>query len=411
MGELGLAVLMLAVFGRRAPDRFWLSIAGPAVLLACALAWAALPDLLRPAPPGGDPGRPAPDLLNLELVKLAGAGAMVLVGALIGRNAGRASALLDWMVVFDLAHLALSFFLAWQDPNHVWGVDKSPHRLRFTGTFLNANVAGCAFGMSALVAFGRLQLARVRLGRADEPLEWLIGGAALVALGGDLVACAMTGSRMSFAATSLALAAAVAFTAGKRGRRAILYRLLLVSLGLAACAALAALTLIGQRYYDLPQTTFGRLEAWERLFSLTRERPLTGFGLGAFEAVHLARLDAHSAISAWNFGAGHCAYLQAALEGGWPFLALLVAAGAVIAWQAFRDVRSASRVAVLVSCTGAAGVALVCGTVDICLNVPAVTALLMLLIGVAWGRAFIRKQAHGGADKARTGAVSRRVNA
>ena len=80
--------------------------------------------------------------------------------------------------------------------------------------------------------------------------------------------------------------------------------------------------------------------------------------------------------------------LEAALEGGLPFLLLLGAAVAMLAAPAVRAPESGRVRGVLVQGAAAASLlALLCSFGDIALNVPTVAALAALLLGAVWANA------------------------
>jgi hypothetical protein len=379
LAQMVLAAVALAWLGPAEPLAFWAALAPPLALLALAAAWALL---------GARLGAPlAPDAAGPELVKLAGVMAMVVVGALIGRRRDRLEVFSMLTASLGVAYVLLCLILARADPLHVWGYPKDGHAWRFTGTLVNANAAGCAFGMIALVSLGAglSVMRRFHLREAG-----VLGYVRLIAaLGGTLsalAACALTQSRMSLAATLLL---GMAMTLGLVGRQWRLRSALIAAAGLAAVLVVTALVLaqIGWRWDTLGADAALRLSAYRHYLTLAAAHPMFGAGLGGFGALNQSTLTPATAPTVWNFGAAHLAALQAAMEGGWPFAALILLAVASLTWPVILDARRQGLGRLASGALAAAALAALCSCVDIALNTPAVCALAALLLGAAFGAA------------------------
>jgi O-antigen ligase len=358
-------------------EALWRQIGLAGLFLAAALAWGVAPALL------GAGTRLAPNGPGLEALKLLGVSALMLAGALIGASRARLRRLVYWLTLAGLAYTLAALWIGRAAPFTVWGQPKWAHMWRFTGSFLNANAAGCAFGMLGLLALGlaRYRLSRTDLLRAslrDYLLIALAAAGALAAFGAGV----MTQSRAALV-LSLALGGLLVVFGGEgggAGRRAG------IGIGaLLAVGVLLGLSQMGARPDSVAGDVASRAVAANHYLGLTLQRPWFGYGIGGFEGAHLATLTPATAPVLWDFGAAHDAALQAALEGGIPYLLLILAALAVTAWPLIRPGGSPRRRNPLAQAAAAASLlAAICSFGDIALNVPAVAALAALLWGAAW---------------------------
>ena len=330
-----------------------------------------------------------PAATPLEVAKLLGTAALLFCGVLVGVRRARAKLLCGALAGFGGAYALIGFWMYGTDPFRVMGVVKVAHAWRFTGTLLNANVAGVVFGVVGLTALGWLQsiFARVRKGQAKPALTGI--GLASVLI--SLTACGFTGSRMAFVtAVVLGAALCVAELPGARPsgeeERSPRLMALTVAAGLFILAVGLGVGNVIGRHESAADTLKGRLDALGRFTALAQQRPIGGWGLGAFDQVNQSHLQPASAVNLYDFGAAHSSALQLLLEGGAPYLILLAAAGALIlariagSWRWISDGWSRGLAA-------AVALAALCSIDDIDLNVPAVAGLAALALGVLWGRA------------------------
>ena len=390
--SLELLSALAVVYALRAEPRagLWRALGPIAIVFAAALAWGTLPMLLHGLGVRGFDS-PAPDGPGLELIKLMGVGACVLIGALVGASRTRLRLLVYWLVIVGLAYCLLTLWMGRAAPFTVWGQSKGAHLWRFTGSFLNANAAGCLFGMLGLLALSltRYRLSRTDLARGglrDYLLIALAGAGAFAGFG----ACALTQSRTALV-LSLALGGlmVVLTRLGERRSKPVVIAIaVLLGAGLVFGASQ-----IGSRWASLSGDFGLRLVAAGHYLGVATAKPWFGYGLGSFEAVHLAHLTPQLAPTMWDFGAAHVALLQAALEGGLPFAVLLSVLVGMLAAPALRTPESGRVRGVLAQGAAAASLlALLCSFGDIALNVPAVAALAALLLGAVWANALSADQ-------------------
>jgi hypothetical protein len=376
LAQMGLAILALVALGPREPFILWGLLALPLGLMGLAAGWAQWGAVAGPAL--------APDAVPTEMVKFAGATAMVVAGVLIGRRRARLEALCVTLAVLGLLYGLLCLGLAHADPMKVWGYPKGAHTYRFTATLLNANAAGCALGMLSVASLGAvLSLSRRFHLRIASTLSWARLAGVVAGTLACLALCALTGSRASLASSVLLGAGMI----GGAGGRITRLRAGLILAGVVGIMTVTGLTLsqIGWRWDTLATDASQRAMAYTYYVHLATAHPLYGVGLGGFHALNLSRLTPAAAPLFWDYGAAHSAWLQAWLEGGWPFAALAALAVAVLIFPALAatvrrglgNLAGGALAAVLVSG--------VCSSVDIALNVPAVCALACLLLGATFG--------------------------
>jgi hypothetical protein len=376
LAEMALAALALAWLGPDEPAPFWLALAAPLGLLGMAGVWAAI---------GARLGAPlAPDAAALEQIKLLGVIGLIAVGALIGRRRQRLEALGVSLAGLGLAYALLSLWLARVDPMHVWGYPKGAHAYRFTATLLNANAAGCALAMIGLVSLGALlsRLRRFHLrGTPAAGFAWVLatGGGALAALAGS----ALTASRTSLVGAAVLAGASILGTLARGSR----WRIVVALAALAAVVGATglALTQIGWRWDTLAVDGGQRAAAFSHYLALAQQRSLFGAGLGGFRTLNQSTLTPADAPYLWDYGAAHCALLQAWLEAGWPDALLIALAAACLAAPVILAAVRGALGRLIAGAAAAALLAAFASTDDIAMNMPPICALAALLAGCAFG--------------------------
>jgi hypothetical protein len=382
-----------------AVPRAWMASA-MLFLLALVVVWA---ELLFSAPPqaarelaalaSAHGGSILPDATPVEVAKLLGLAGLVVAVALAAADLERAMDLIWLLQACALVYTLVALALFQSDPVDVLGGEKAYHWARFTGTLLNANVAGAIFALFGALGAGLLRRQLSELGdmhpvlrRSRYPLLTAQVLVILLFVG----ACALTRSRIALGGLGIALGfmawrALPQHWRGRKGREQ-----LRAVQTVAPLAALALVAWLGREAFtraDLGADFQGRVDGLRYILHLTREAPL-GFGLGSFRAAFEHELPASSAPVIWNYGAAHNALLQAALEGGWLFAALIVASLACLVWPAMRA--PAPRGARSIKRSLAVGLLLIAGIslTDIVLNVPAAATLWSCLLGVYAASAF-----------------------
>ena len=391
-----MALALVLILLLRPDEAFWRHGAPVWLLLALALGWAALPGSalaanLVPGLAAMRAQRLAPDLLQVELVKLVGFMACALSGAMIGYRRRLLTRTIEWMILLGLFYVLLAFALRQADPDQIWGFGKGLHAFRFTGTLRNANAAGCVFGVIGLLALGRMQTA-MRNGFArgwDSRQAIICGAAALVALLA-VTATALTGSRTSLVLTSIAFATLILAEAVRVGRiGGPQTRWIMLVLGGMLSLGAAALVRFGmpamERFARLGRDQQLREEGWRLYAGIAGDSPWFGHGLGSFTELNMAALRPDNVEALWNFRAAHNALLQMLIEGGLVFTLALVAAVALMASASIRTFRRRAVDPVVLASIAGMGLIFGCAMVDIALNVPAIAALASSLGGLIWG--------------------------
>jgi O-antigen ligase len=370
------------------------------LLLALALLWAVLPDLLGRATGGVSGGaiRNTPDLLLTGITRFLGGTAMLLTGAMIGYHRGMARATVRWCILLGFVNLAIGFGLRQVDQAHIWGFDKSIHRARFSGTLVNANAAGTIFAMLLLLSIGQaLDMVPQMMFRRSAKLRIHMALAIVCAIG-FLSACLLTESRSASllgiigAALLVMTARAIRLPLGRTGRLA---GIVFLSLSLLLLVMLVGMpTLV--RLQAIDADSIDRLAIWTQYWMLAGEAPFFGYGLGSFSDMNMRYAgDAPVAIFLSYINAAHNQALQLILAGGWPFLLLQLGAVGMIIWTVMKGHRriwhDPFTLSVLLALFVVAGASMV----DIALTVPAILSLSACFLGLLWGRA-IRRDAERG---------------
>lgn len=399
--HLATALGVVLLLGTAAPVQLWRSAGPPAVCLFSALLWGSLGLSGEPRHDWGQAFREAagagahslvPDETALEMVKLMSVAALGLAATIVGAKARRLRLTAVVLAAAGAAYGLVALGLHQNNPLEVFGVSKGSHAGRFTATLLNPNAAACVFAMLCVAATGLLSAQYNRM-RALAPVlrarAWPALVLLLIAVLFFMGACALTKSRAGLitAVAGVILLLLLRHPPWSKARRALSPR---AAWGLGVGLALAiALSGAGALYRagDLASAAADRIQAFQHYLELARQAPLTGYGLGAFPTVGLHGQTAEEAAHMWNFRAAHNAPLQAALEGGVPFVAFLAMALTLWAVAGARPARPGSR-SIRLGFAVAAAVAGACSLVDIALHVPAIAAFASVAFGLSVGAGF-----------------------
>lgn len=329
----------------------------------------------------------APDLYAFGMIKLLAATAFMLAGSWVGyRHAGLRHCLLA-LVLVGVVDIILGLVLRQVDPSHVWGLPKGINLYRFTGTLLNANASACLFGVTAILAIGTLQDSLhypVRSGiRSAVPLVMI--AIALLAIG----ACAITGSRTALVLSIVTIAIMVA---RDRVTRGFIMNPHGIFIGGGVTLMLATILLtVGNTTFDRVSFLGGdlleRMAIWSRYAELARDAPALGYGPASFVEINkLAMTTPAEARLLWYVNSPHNFILSLLLEHGWGFISVLGLTAALIGVPILVRYRKMAKNPVQVSAIAACFFIVVCASIDIALDVPAVTMLFALLAGLLWGQ-------------------------
>lgn len=326
----------------------------------------------------------SPDLNRGGVVRYLGGVAILVASAAVAWRRGGVRVSLDAWLIVSLILLAAGFAMNEADPARVWGYDKGFLAGRFTGTILNANAAGCLFGILAVLGLGRfLTLLPRRLDPA--PLAMMI--AAPVALLAGVGACAITASRTALAATMVALLLTAAFDRELRLQARQRTRYIVLLLAALAIGVAVMLFLLGDvvndRFHTISSDGIERTRIWAFYGRIVMEHPL-GVGPGGLDDATLHALTATAdAARIWFVHSPHNLLLSLLLVGGWPYLVLIVVAAALLAWPAIRS-SSVRRHPMMRASALSIGVILACASVDITLDIPAFASLAAFLMALVW---------------------------
>ena len=410
LADIATAMVIFGLLAPATPRRFWGSLAWPAVLLLAAIAWASVGLL----PLGrsdwasgylqltGDTSLSlTPDRTLLELSKLLGAGALALAAALVAASPRRLRVCVMTLLALGAAHTLVGLILFAIDPDTVAGLSKGAHRWRFTGTLLNGNAAASSMAMTGVLAAGYFRSAIRKLQQTPSGARTM-AIVRLAAAGGLIFllagATALTTSRTALMAEVAGVFVVLFWPTGRAPRagepkapKKGLVASLAGVLAALVCVALAVALTEGEtlgRAAGLAGDFSLRMSAYEWIAGKSAQAPVFGYGLGSFAPVALNGLGFGLADVVWNLGAAHNALLQAVLEGGAPFAILLsLSILAALAPACLKGRTSPIFRAMRVRLFAALAVAAVCGSVDIALNVPAVAAQAVVLIGLLAGGA------------------------
>jgi hypothetical protein len=373
--SVNVLVAGMILLGVEPSSRIWVRMRAPLILFCAALLWAGLPRLM---PIGiatalDIPANPAPDRLMPALAEAISQVSLVMAACAVTYRLRDVRPFLLWLAAAGGCY-AVSMILTPLPWQFLAGTGQG----RFAATIGNWNAAGTYFGMTATLCLA------VILGRTEIYRGWLTR-LFWVPLIAALVLCMATQSRSAFTLTLAAMMMIAviwqrrAASHSGRTRQAAKFALPLglVIIGVAYVGGEA----LFPRYRALPIDSLSRWDIITTYWSYSMDSPLWGWGPGSFFELNQARLAPATALRFWSFGAAHNAPLQIALEAGWPALLMLSAGVAVIAVNLARRAWRVEDIGLI----GALGVAAGASMVDIAWNVPAISALSCVLLGVLWG--------------------------
>lgn len=329
----------------------------------------------------------APDFAATSLLSWLGSFAALLCGSILGMKRGRsrkAVELLTFLIGMTLlAGLILHFLDEPSRSSAFWAISRQG---RFAGLIGNVNV-------TAAIACGTIILALVmsanRLQQGSRTKDMAVALAGFAVAGISLLAALLTAARFPIVVVmALGVLTLVLTTRKGRQRGRKTYRFGLAFAALACAIGLTSSELLLIRFEAIGSEIEVRSLMWRHYLLLAFESPLQGYGPGSFPALNAARLDDPIlGRTLWFVNSAHNIVLQLALEGGLPYLALMVLAGFRIARDALPLIWFGRMSLVFVGVFAMAMQIFVCSLVDIALDVPASIFLALFLIGLLWGRA------------------------
>ncbi len=383
---LMLVAAMLSPVGRSVPSLTGLILPGSlfATVLAAAL-WS-----LTPWGPGGphpvwawagiEPGALTIDreATRLEIVKLLGLACAFAVGALQAARLRRARVAVE-LIVWIGAVYAMVSLISFLTGTQIAAGD------RLTGGFLSANSGGTVFGLLIVLSLALLLREWRRGETRDIPSRITAAAGPIAATALATVCLLLTASRMALAATLVASAVLLAWSllASGRGRKGGLLAGALIMLVVAAVLIAGGNDLLWTRLANDDPTFGGRADLFAAHWKAFTASPLTGWGLGTFDAVNLQIMTVDTAPSLWTIRAAHNVYLQwleeAGLIGAVPMFALI---GVLLLGSVTRARRRGPGQSLLTGLVCSNLVILIHGLTDFALQVPSIAAFWSYLLGL-----------------------------
>jgi len=328
----------------------------------------------------------------LRLVSYAG---IILLSFILCRNTARARAAVKCIVLCGSAYAAYGLAVYWSGNTTILWLTKWAYGESLTATFVNRNSAATYFGLCTTAAlcqlaisFGDLRLFGGRREKLTKVAEFLSGRSwLLVCLFLLVTALLLTHSRGGFLSTLggwLALAFALYLAPGQRQARKFGAVGSAVVMAAAAFMIVVALLISGgstaQRLAET-ESEGGRAVVFGLTEQAISDHPIVGTGLGSFASVF--QMYRTPSVDGY-YDKAHNDYVQNLLELGVPAASCLFAAILWLVGVCARGVWTRHR-NVAFPCLGIGTTALVAlhATVDFSLQIPAVTATYMFLLGAA----------------------------
>ncbi|WP_429614781.1 O-antigen ligase family protein [Sphingobium olei] len=361
---------------------FWRRAARPLACAGAAVLWALVATI---GVSGG-----MPDYLPGKLLSLAAAFCALMTGAMMARGRRRLRAILDWLLLVNMALFALALAARQAGIEQDTDLWQLTVKGRFAGFASNANVSAVIAACCALIAFVRMtgrqrtpawMSARLRHFPIHLLFFTLSSGVVLI-----------TGSRFTLVLLTAVLL--VYLVHWMRRKRVTRWRLMLAGGAVFVQIALAFLfsAVVMQRYAQLEAGWDDRFASWAHLWDVAWQQPWLGYGLGSFPSVNAHFLTTPRYAQAnWAVNSAHNIGLQLMLQGGMPYTLLMIATFGVGGWQVARIMRQRwTRDTGLV--LAMMGLLLAAGMIDLTLDMPAPLSLFLFLAGLLWGQALDRRE-------------------
>lgn len=389
----------------------------PASLFAIALAWAAF-QALGPAPQawlhplwqeawtalGGAPSTGSvsltPENTLTALMRLMCYGVVFFLAVQLGRERGRAHRAQVAASLIVMAYSLYGLVVFFSGSETILWLPKWAYLGDLTSTFVNRNSFGAFAGLGCVAACG-LFLFSLRARRAGreasgahavaerillKALPWLM--VALI-IGTALL---LSHSRGAFLSTGIGLAAVMVgmvACGATKARSGLIAAVVLVGV------ALAAMGMSGEATFDrLAGTDFGynadkaRTAVYALVMQAIGDAPLTGYGLGAFEAAFAIYRDT-TLSEPWTWDYAHNVHLETAMELGLPATVALYGAISLVFLSCLRGIAARRRDQIHSIVAVASGLVLgVHGMVDFSIQMPAVAVMFCFILGVGYAQSW-----------------------
>jgi len=396
---IGFGLLLITTPWVRSPFLKRSRLQTPTLLFLLTLIWGfaqvlPLPFALPVSPTGWGhaPNRPIISIdayaTLAETLKLAGLGAVALLGVAIGRNDDRA----HW--VWNTLGVLGGAYVAWALADHLILAPPGAGRGLLMASLGAQNSAACVIAIFIVIAWTALMRAGVGLTHQSltgDKLQHALLTAApwafLMLI--SLAALSLTGSRGGAVACLAGLiVAAAGMLYGERSNpravRLILAVSLVAAIGFVVMIIAAGAT--GSRLSRLDVGLANRGQILSIYLAELPNAPWTGFGLGTFRRFNAQLIAPGDHAVLWDLGALHNVFLQWVFEGGWPGAILMFAAiAAMLATVLGGLTRRRFGRTWICAALAVSAVVLVQGLVDFGLQSPAIAALWALTLGVAAG--------------------------
>lgn len=329
------------------------------------------------------------------ILRLLCYGGIFLLALLLGRDRSRALAAVRVVAFSGGCYAAYGLVVYGFGNGSVLWLRKWAYTTDLTGTFVNHNSFATYLGLCFLASLAYLVLLlerarffgnwRDRIGTAVE----LLSGqpVVLVCIFFLPTALFLTHSRGGFIATlagGLVLALSLSLSPSLRRMRRL--RIAALPLLLVVFAFLLSADKLVERMVGAGADAEGRLAIYASTWRAIRDYPLLGTGLGSFTAIY----PIYRTPEIWGLvDMGHDDYLQNLLELGAPAAACFFVALAWLVGLCLRGIVVRRRDAVF-PCLAVAASALVAihSIVDFSLQIPAVTAVYVFLLGIGVAQSF-----------------------
>lgn len=317
-----------------------------------------------------------------------------------GRAPERAHAMVWIVVLAGLAYALYGLVLKFSGTETILWYQRWAYRGSLTSTFVNRNSYGTYAGLSAVATLALMNAAFVRslekgvrtragfLHFVNNLTPWLFFLVATFVV--IATALLFSQSRGAFLATLLGIGTFIAMMAlygQQKTGAAVGYVVAFVVAGAVLVSFSGSATL--NRFGDWLSEGDGRAAIFVLSTRAIAEHPILGWGLGTFRGVFQILRDGTFTVLTPAYQQAHSSYLELALEAGLPAFVLMMSLLAGMAGLCIRGVlRRRRRVVYPALGLGATALVAAHAAIDFSLQIPAITATYLFLMGAACGQSF-----------------------